>query len=112
MRILTGRNFREGEPKAKPDPVIVNRAFVRHFYPTGNPIGQEFGQGWQVIAERTNQIVGVVSDAKYRSLRETMQPTVYHFWQPDDNIGFILHCSHPQQSEKHHRASAQLAPLD
>jgi predicted permease len=91
MRILSGRNFRAGEPKAKPDPVIVNGAFVRRLYPTGDPIGQQFGQGWQQVAERTNQIVGVVSDAKYRSMREVMKPTVYHVWQPDDNVGFILH---------------------
>lgn len=91
MRIIGGRNFRAGEPKAKPEPVIVNQAFVRHFYPRGEPLGQQFGQGWHEVAEATNQIAGVVSDAKYRSMREAMQPTVYHYWRPDDNVGFILH---------------------
>ncbi len=80
MRILSGRDFRATEPNVKPEPVIVNQAFVRRFFPTSNPIGREFGQGWQQIAKPSNQIVGVVSDAKYRSLRETMQPTVYSFW--------------------------------
>jgi len=91
MRILSGRGFHATEPKAKPEPVIVNQAFVRRLYRTVNPIGQQFGQGWQQIAEPTNQIVGVVSDAKYRSLREAIQPTVYHCWNPDDEPGFILH---------------------
>ena len=91
MRILRGRGFGAAEPKTIPEPVIVNRAFVRRFYSATNPIGQQFGQGWQQIAKPTNQIVGVVSDAKYRSLREAMQPIVYHFWRADDNLSFILH---------------------
>jgi hypothetical protein len=40
---LAGRNFRPGEPLSKPQLVVVNRAFVRRFFPTVDPIGQKFG---------------------------------------------------------------------
>jgi predicted permease len=90
IHLLSGRNFRpDGEPKAKPEPVIVNQAFARHFFPAVNPIGQKFGYGWKHAAPPNNEIIGVVSDAKYRSLREAIQPTVYQNWEEGDD--FILH---------------------
>jgi predicted permease len=63
-------------------PSIVNRAFVRKYFPNANPIGQRFGQedadpekgreknsGWE--------IVGVVADAKNNKLRREVLPTTY-----------------------------------
>jgi predicted permease len=65
-----------------PVPAIVNQAFVRKIFPKANPLGQRFGQteanpetgemqstGWE--------IVGVVADAKYNSLRRDVEPTMY-----------------------------------
>ncbi|MHB8412404.1 MAG: ABC transporter permease [Candidatus Acidiferrales bacterium] len=65
-----------------PVPVIVNKTFVRKYFPKVNPLGQHFGQaeanantgepknpGWT--------IVGVVSDAKYQDLRSKIDPTMY-----------------------------------
>jgi predicted permease len=68
------------------EPAIVNEAFVQAYFPNSNPIGQPFGAytpgvngdpspdesesaGWQ--------IVGVVRDAKYESLRTSIAPTIY-----------------------------------
>ena len=99
IRMLRGRQFKpeEYELTAKleadkaarasvAEPVIVNEAFVRAYFPNVNPIGQPFGAyvpgvngdpspddspsaGWQ--------IVGVVGDAKYDSLRNSIDPTIY-----------------------------------
>ena len=51
MRIplLAGRNFRPDEPESKPHHVIVNRAFVRRFFPDVDPIGRKFGIGTEKI---------------------------------------------------------------
>ena len=91
--LLAGRTFRTGEPEAKPKPVIVNRAFLRRFFPAGNPIGQKFGQGANVIVKGDYVIIGVVGDAKYRSLREVIPPTVYQRWPMDSQYvrSFILY---------------------
>lgn len=65
-----------------PVPVIVNKTFVRKYFPKVNPLGQHFGEqeadpekgdwatpGWVIL--------GVVSDAKYESLRSEIAPTMY-----------------------------------
>jgi putative ABC transport system permease protein len=91
--ILEGRNFRPDEPQTKPEMVIVNRAFVRRFFPATDPIGQKFGNGTGKAVSGDNTIVGVVGDAKYRSLRENIPPTYYHFRRRDSESvsPFILH---------------------
>jgi predicted permease len=62
MRLLSGRNFRADEPKIKPEPVVVNRAFVRHFFPASDAIGEKFGLGLgEHAANARYQIIGVVS---------------------------------------------------
>jgi len=90
---MAGRNFRDDEPDAKPHRVIVNRAFVRRFFPAIDPIGRKFGIGTDKIVPGEYEIIGVVSDAKYRSLREAVPPTIYNFRYSDPKYveGFILH---------------------
>jgi predicted permease len=78
IRFLGGRNLRPNELQSTPEPVIVNRAFVRRFFPGVDPIGQKFGTGTGKPVPGSMQVVGVVSDAKYRSLREAIPPTIYH----------------------------------
>lgn len=85
MRIVDGRDFiaEDASRKDRPLPRIVNQAFVRKFLPHTEPVGRLFGGGRgdePVTADY--EIVGVVSDAKYRSLREPMTPTVYSIWAP------------------------------
>jgi len=73
IRLLAGRELRESDAGTKPEPVVVNQAFARRFYPAVDPVGRRFGRGMK--ADFT--IVGVAVDAKYRSLREPMTPTFY-----------------------------------
>jgi hypothetical protein len=61
-----------------PAPVVINEAFARTFFPGQNPIGKAFGNGHPgETAKADNRVVGVVSDSKYRSLREPLLPIVY-----------------------------------
>jgi len=72
----------ESAANEAPVPVIVNKTFVRKYSPNVNPLGQHFGEreanpdkgdwaapGWVIL--------GVVSDAKYESLRSEIAPTMY-----------------------------------
>jgi predicted permease len=76
MRILEGRMFpqhQKYEPGKAAD-VVVNEAFARQLFPGVNPLGKRFGmRGHQSDYE----VAGVVSDAKFRSLREAPLPIVY-----------------------------------
>ena len=67
--------------------MVVNEAFVRRFFPGLDPVGRMFG------AKADSGIIGVVSDAKYRTLREPIPPTVYKLWGPNYKFAepFILH---------------------
>ncbi len=63
----------------KPEPVVVSEAFVRRYFPGVDPIGKRFGvAGPGQVPNGDMEISGVVSDAKYRSLREPILPMIYH----------------------------------
>ncbi len=90
IRFLEGRNFRPDDPSAKPAPTVVNSAFARYFFPGVDAIGKKFGIGLNVVVRGDYVVIGVVSDAKYRSLREPAPPTFYSLWDAG-RLGFILH---------------------
>jgi predicted permease len=81
MRIVAGRNLNEndGAPGAPGTPtrVVVNQSFVRRFFPSDSPLGKQFGIGRDSIVKADFEIVGVVTDARYRSFREPFQPTLF-----------------------------------
>jgi predicted permease len=73
--LLRGRDLRVGD--ALPGSALVNEAFARQYFGTENPVGKPF----DVVANegpRTRyQVVGVVGNARYRDLREPIQPTAF-----------------------------------
>src|SRR5260370_19020444 len=78
LRLLEGRNYIEADARAKdPRSVIVNRAFARRFFRDGHAVGGRFGMGVETVVKPQFGLIGVVSDAKYRSLREPIPPTMY-----------------------------------
>ena len=93
MRLLAGRDFNWFDrDRATPRKVIVNQTFTRRFFRGRNPIGERFGfPGPGGIATGDDEIIGVVSDAKYRSLREPIPPTVYSPVVDGFDSGFILY---------------------
>jgi predicted permease len=89
MTIIEGRGFIPTDESKKPPrvPVIVNQAFVRRFFPGQSAIGRAFGSGGAgVLMKDDKEIVGVVTNAKYRSIREEIPPTVY---QPYTETNFV-----------------------
>jgi predicted permease len=85
MRIplVAGRDFewRDAQPDA-PSAVIVNESFARRYFPGESPLGKRFFRvdGGATLAAQ--DIIGVVRDAKYTSLREPAPPTVYDPYRP------------------------------
>ncbi|MEX2299340.1 MAG: FtsX-like permease family protein, partial [Bryobacterales bacterium] len=77
MRLLEGRDLepRDFEPRA-PTAVVVNEAFARRYFPGERALGKSFSRSDRngLIPQ---EIVGIVRDAKYNSLREGPAPTVY-----------------------------------
>src|SRR6185437_6196691 len=92
--------------KQKPQRVIVNEAFVQRFFRGQNAIGRLFGGGGpNGLANADDQIVGVVNDAKYRSLREKIPPTVYEPVVNGFDSDFVLYL------RTHGKPAALIAPV-
>jgi predicted permease len=72
--IVRGRDFRSSD---KPAVAIVNEAFVRHFFGGGSAIGRRLCLGEKWDAARAYEIVGIVADAHYYSLRQSVEPMIY-----------------------------------
>ena len=70
--LLKGRDFRTSD--TAPGEAIVNETFAKTFLGGANPVGSWFQRG-----DRTQryQIVGMVHDSTYRSLREAILPMAY-----------------------------------
>jgi predicted permease len=84
IRLLEGRDFRPSDvDAAKPRPVIVSESFARRFFPNVDPIGKTYGSGMNVTAAADFEIVGVVADTKYRSMREDPPPVSYSLIDKD-----------------------------
>jgi predicted permease len=76
MRLIAGRDF-EPSDRAGAEPVaVVNQTFAGRFL-KGAPIGQVIPQGGPGGTVTNYRVVGLVSDAVYRSPREGMVPTMF-----------------------------------
>jgi predicted permease len=73
IRFVAGRDFAPGDRTAGSHVAIVNQAFAAKFL-GGHAIGQSFRQGRN---PNSFEVVGVVQDTVYRSLRAPMMPTMY-----------------------------------
>jgi predicted permease len=77
-RILAGRDFGPADvPNSAGRVVIVNDAFARRFFGDNSPIGHHFRLRAGETLSTPYTIVGLVENAKYRSLRETVEPIAY-----------------------------------
>jgi predicted permease len=80
MPLLAGRNFTNGDTKTAPAVAIVNETLARRFFPGLNPLGKTFRIADEDSAGKPGppiEVVGLIKDAKYASLREDIQPTAF-----------------------------------
>jgi len=75
MRLLAGRNFTSADLETSSGVAIVNETFSRRFFPHMNPIGKIFQMNNP--GEKAYEVVGLVEDSKYQSLREGTQAVVF-----------------------------------
>ena len=81
MPVLRGRAFADTDGASAPRVVIVNQAFARQFLGGADPVGRRVGLCSSVPCGDTSgammEIVGLVEDAKYYSLREDPRPMMF-----------------------------------
>ena len=74
--VLRGRNFTEQEDSEARHVIIISESLARQYFPGEDPLGKRIAVS---MFDKPNptEIVGVVGDARYDSLTDEAQPTVY-----------------------------------
>ncbi len=75
IELLSGRDFDNADTPAATRKAVVNRAFALKFLAKTNPLGQIFYDSGK--RDKPYQVIGVVNDTKYYSLREDSAPIVF-----------------------------------
>ncbi len=81
--LLLGRDFDDRDAAGAPRVGIVNQKFAARYFGTANPLGRHIGMGIDPGTKTNIEIVGVVADTKYESMR--------------DEIPYELYIPHPQK---------------
>ena len=77
--ILAGRDFTDADAANRPAVAIINEAFAKKYFNGELPIGKTFtvDRFGKDQTDMHYEVIGLVADAKYRTLREEPQPTFY-----------------------------------
>jgi predicted permease len=73
--VVLGRALTDRDTDSSPKVVVINEAAVRKYFPDENPLGKHFGSSPETAGQL--EIVGVLRDAKYSSVRDPAPPTMY-----------------------------------
>ena len=77
MHLVAGRDIDRHDVRGSAPVLVVNEAFARRFFPNGTAIGQFISASIAGPDSDRFQIVGVVNDAVYTSVRAGFEPTMY-----------------------------------
>lgn len=75
-RLVAGRDVDARDVATAPNVALINEAFAKR-YLDGNPLGQTILVGAEPPDRRPVEIVGVVQNAAFTSVREPVEPTMY-----------------------------------
>jgi len=85
--ILAGRDFRMTDGRDAPKVCIVNEKFARRYFKDGNALGRHIGMGGEPGTKLDIEIIGVVGDTKYESMRDEIPVEVY---RPSHQMPFAI----------------------
>ena len=94
--LLQGRGFGPQDIKNSQKVAVVSESMARTFFPAGAPVGKRFGLGRPGSPEDI-EVIGVVKDAKYGTLKEEFRPMAFYpYSQRPDILGnFVVRFSGP-----------------
>jgi predicted permease len=101
--IVNGRDFRltdtrevkhnpeeKGELGWQPATVMINETFAKKYFAGRNPVGMHIGFGSDPGTPTDMEIIGVVKDIKYTSLRDEIPPQAYLPYIADRFVGGMV----------------------
>ncbi len=75
--LLLGRDFGPQDTENTPKVAVINQTMARYFFGNADPIGKKFGWWGEDRYKLQIEVIGVVKDAKYETLREQVPRTAY-----------------------------------
>jgi len=87
--LIAGREFGNSDTAAGPLVGVVNEEFVKQFMSGQNPIGKHFARDNKKKNAPDIEIVGLVKNSHYRSVRQDPMPVFYTPWRQDKHADFM-----------------------
>lgn len=82
--LYAGRDFTDKDTLGAPKVAIVNEKFARHFFGKKSAIGRRIGMGGDPGTKTDIEIIGVVGDTKYQTIRQDAPREMYFPYQQND----------------------------
>ena len=76
-RLIAGRDFNAGDRAGSARVAIVNEAFARRYLDRANPLGRTLVEVVEPAERQPMEIVGLIEDAAFTSVRDAIEPTMY-----------------------------------
>jgi predicted permease len=77
--VLRGRDFTRYDTTVPETVAVINETAAQQYFAGADPLGQRIGNTTEEAGK--TEVVGVIRDTKYDSLREPAPPTVYQLYQ-------------------------------
>ena len=84
--VLLGRDFSDRDEKGAPQVAVVNERFAKRYFAGRSPVGLHVGMGGDPGTRTDIEIVGVVKDTRYESLRDEVP---YELYRPYRQVEFV-----------------------
>ncbi|HEX3253742.1 MAG TPA: ABC transporter permease [Pyrinomonadaceae bacterium] len=97
--LVQGRGFGPQDTASSQKVAVVSESMARRFFPGGSAVGNRFGLGRPGTPEDI-EVIGVVKDAKYGTLKEEFQPMAFYpYSQRPEVLGnFVVRFSGPESA--------------
>jgi putative ABC transport system permease protein len=90
LRVLAGRDFTLADRVGGAPVAVTNQAFARRYFNGQNPVGQRVTMGGP-NRQTEYEVVGLVSDSVYRSVREGAQSIIFVPYLQMENVDPAVH---------------------
>jgi predicted permease len=84
--VLLGRDFTDRDDQGTPSVALVNERFAKRYFAGRSPVGLHVGMGGNPGTKTDIEIVGVVKDTRYESMREEVP---YELYRPYRQMDFV-----------------------
>ena len=85
--VLSGREFTASDRLGTPKVAIVNEAFAKKFKLGRDVVGKHMAESGAKVNDI--EIIGLVKDAKYNSVKDEVPPVYFLPWAQDSTTGFL-----------------------